>query len=444
MTIANSVKNALIVFFIIGAFDFSLAGNSRIFEKQMKGMSNEEYDFFILGKSFFRIPWVEAPSATTARDGLGPIFNANTCTSCHPRNGRGFARKKNGQLDRSVVVKLSSKPKGLSHEAQILLKHGVLGDKMYGGQIQTSSVFNVSSEATPFIYNRHFTVTYPDGKSVNLEKPVLELRDKNYGELDKDTSTSLRFAGPLVGMGLIDMIDEKEIISWADPDDKNGDKISGKANYVYSFEYEKMMLGKFNLKASTPTLKEQIAQAFHDDMGISNHLYSGSPCSKYQNECAKASKSKDEFDLTPLRLEAVSFYVSTLALPKQNITNHIGKESFESIGCIACHRPSYKLVDERVINPYSDFLLHDMGESLADGRGDFLASGREWRTQPLWGLRYAKTVLKQEPRYLHDGRARTLEEAILWHGGEALNAKLSFMRLDKKQRDALIGFLKEL
>lgn len=444
MKIVNCFKNALIVFLAIGAFSFLMAGNSRIFEKEIQGMSNDEYDFFILGKSFFRIPWVEAPSATTARDGLGPLFNANTCTSCHPRNGRGFGRRANGQLDRSVVVKLSAKPKGLKSEVIALKKYGVLGDKTYGGQVQVSSVFNVPHEATPLLHVNKYQAIYPDGKVVALEKPMVTFKDKNYGDFEQDIAMSLRFAPALVGMGLIDLIDESDIVSWADPNDKNKDGISGRANYVYSHEHGKIMLGKFNLKASTPTLKEQIALAFHDDMGISNHLYPGLPCTKNQEKCLNAPKSKHEFDLTPLRLEAVNFYVSSLALPKQKITNKVGEEIFGTIGCASCHRPSFTLQDKRVVRPYSDFLLHDMGADLADGRSDFLASGSEWRTQPLWGLRHAKSVLKKEPRYLHDGRARTLEEAILWHGGEALRAKLSFMGLHVKQREALIEFLKEL
>lgn len=436
--------NALIVLMTIGAFSFLSASSSSVFQKADPSFTDDEYDFFILGKSFFRIPWVEAPSATTARDGLGPLFNANTCSTCHPRNGRGFARKDDGSLDRSVVIKLSAKPKGLESEMETLRKYGTLGDKSYGTQIQVSGVFGVPHEATPRLHVKKFYVSYPDGRVVELERPYVELVDKNYGDLEEDVSLSFRFAGALVGMGLIDMIDEKDILSWADPFDENSDGISGRANFVYSQEYEKIMLGKFNLKASTPTLKEQIALAFHDDMGISNHLYTGLPCTINQKECNKASKSKDEFDITPLRLEAVNFYVASLALPKQKITNFEGKEVFESIGCVSCHRPSFTLANKKTIHPYSDFLLHDMGEALADGRVDFMARGNEWRTQPLWGLSHAKNVLKQNPRYLHDGRARSLEEAILWHGGEALRAKLLFMGLHVNKRESLIKFLKEL
>lgn len=436
-------KNALIVFLAVGAFSF-LWGKSHVFEKEGANFSNEEYDFFILGKSFFRIPWVEAPSATTARDGLGPLFNANTCTTCHPRNGRGFARREDGELDRSVVVKLSAKPKGLASEVKTLKMYGTLGDKSYGRQVQVSGVFGVPHEAIPRLHVKKFYVAYPDGKVVELERPYVKLTDKRYGEVEEGVSKSLRFATALVGMGYIDMIDEEDILSWADPFDENGDGVSGKPNYVYSHEYEKVMLGRFNLKASTPTLKEQIALAFHDDMGISNSIYPGLPCTNNQEKCLNAPTSKDEFDITPLRLEAVNFYVSSLALPKQKITNLKGKELFESVGCVSCHRPSYTLANGKTIHPYSDFLLHDMGEGLADGRVDFEASGKEWRTQPLWGLSHAKNVLKKSPRYLHDGRARSLEEAILWHGGEALRAKLLFMGLHVNEREALIKFLKEL
>lgn len=430
--------NALATFLVAGAFS---SINASIFEKSIP-LTDDEYDYFILGKSFFRIPWVEAPSATTARDGLGPLFNANTCTTCHPGNGRGYGRKANGQLDRSILIKLGAKSK--KDQSEELYKYGTLADKVYGRQLQTSGVFDVKPEAKPHVSNLEYKVTYPDGKVVTLQKPQVSFSELNYGALQEDTSISLRFAGALVGMGLIDRINEEDILSYEDEFDKNNDGISGKANMVYSWQYDKIMLGKFNFKASAPSVLEQSAMAFHDDMGITSFLYPNETCTKYQKDCLNAPKGSSEFDIPTFRLEAVNFYVSSLAVPEQKITQKNGEKLFHQIGCTSCHRPSFTLDDKTKIHPYSDFLLHDLGSGLADGRSDFKASGSEWRTQPLWGLKYAKKVLKKEPRYLHDARARSLEEAILWHDGEALRAKLAFMALHVNQRDELIKFLKEL
>ncbi len=427
--------------FLAGVFVF--ANSSKILTHPDRKLNDDEYDIFILGRSFFKIPWIEAPSATTARDGLGPLFNANTCTSCHPRNGRGEGRNEHGQLDRSMIVKLASKPK-TKEDREILKKHGVLGDKIYGTQLQNRGVYDVPYEAQPHIENEKKIITYKDGKQVELERPILSLTNLQYGKMDKDTSFTLRLAQPLIGMGLIDLIDERDILLYEDEFDKNKDGISGKANYVYSHEYKKIMLGRFNWKASTPTAKEQSALAFHDDMGISNYIYPSLPCTKNQKQCLDAPKSKHELDITPLRLEAVNFYVSNLKVPKSTITQTKGQELFSQIGCASCHRPSYNVAGNRTIYPYSDFLLHDLGEDLADKRGNFKAKGNEWRTQPLWGLKYAKTILKKDPRYLHDARARSLEEAILWHGGEASNSRKKFMELDKEDRQRVIKFLKEL
>ncbi len=437
----NFFFKALVVFLTTGAFLFGDV--SKVLTHPNKKMNNDEYDLFILGRSFFKIPWVEAPSATTARDGLGPLFNANTCHSCHPRNGRGAGRNSFGQLDRSVIVKLGRQALN-SHEDKLVKTQGVMGDPTYGGQLQISSIADVPFEGRPRLEVKEYITVYPDGREVVLQKPVLSLQDLQYGKMHKDTSYTMRIAQSLIGMGLIDLIDERDILSYADEDDKDNDRISGKPNYVFSREYQKIVLGKFNWKASTPTVKEQTALAFHDDMGISNPLYPGSPCTKKQKECSKEPKSRYEFDITELRLEAVNFYVSNLKMPPSHIKEKEGQKLFKQVGCASCHRPSYTLATKDKIHPYSDFLLHDLGEELDDGVGNFRAEGSEWRTQPLWGLGTAQKILKKQPRYLHDGRARSLEEAILWHGGEALHVKMNFMDLPKAQRDKLINFLKEL
>ncbi len=419
----------------------ALQAGCKIYTMPEKNLNYDEQDNFMLGKSFFRIPWVEAPSATTARDGLGPLFNANTCSTCHIGNGRGYGRDSQGQLDRSVIVKLhDTNPKKQNSKA--LNVDGVIKDKVYGGQIQVTGIFGVPKEARVELENKEYIVVYPDQRRVILQKPKVTFKDLGYGALQKSTKHSLRFAPTLVGMGHISRIPDKDILAFADPNDKNKDGISGRANYAYSYLFKKKALGKFNWKASNVKLVDQVATAFHDDMGISNPLLSSLPCTKSQKECLNAPKPRHKLDLPAERLSAVNFYTGHLRIPPQKVKNKTGEALFHNVGCASCHVMAHKAPTGQY--PYSDFLLHDMGEDLSDGRSEFEASGSEWRTQPLWGLKYAKRVLKQEPRYLHDGRARSLEEAILWHEGEALKAKLSFMNLSFKERQSLIQFLKEL
>ncbi len=434
-------KNIFLLLVLALAGTSLFGAGSKIYTKAQKNLDDDNYDAFILGRSFFKIPWVEAPSATTARDGLGPLFNANTCSTCHIRNGRGYGRYEDGQLDRSVIIKLHDTNPNKQDEKK-LSKDGVIKDKSYGGQIQFSSIYGVPREADIDLKNIEYEVIYPDNRRVILQKPKVLFTHLGYGPMQKGTKYSLRFAQSLVGMGHIDAISSKEILAFEDVDDRDKDGISGRANFVYSPLSSKKELGKFNWKASNAGLIEQIATAFHDDMGIDNHLYSATTCTKKQKKCLKAPKPRDKLDIPPLRLEAVNFYVSSLRIPKQVIKQTKGEESFNAIGCSSCHVRAFGTKQGQY--PYSDFLLHDMGEGLSDGRSEFRASGSEWRTQPLWGLKYAKKVLNKEPRYLHDGRARSLEEAILWHGGEALKSKLKFMKLSLKKRLELIEFLKEL
>ncbi len=432
-------KHSLALAFLVGAN--LLYGGSKILTLPDSKLDDDSRDFFILGRSFFKVPWVEAPSATTARDGLGPIFNANTCSTCHIRNSRGFGRSSSGQLDRSVIVKLHNTNPN-KQNPKMLYKDGVIKDKTYGGQVQISGVYGVNAEANINLENVEYEVIYPDNRRVMLQKPQIKFENLGYGPMQKDTKHSLRFAQALVGMGHIDGIEKDEILAFEDADDKNRDGISGKANYVYSPILKKQDLGKFNWKASNVTLIEQIATAFHDDMGISSEIFPTLPCTKYEKACLKAPKPRNEPDITPLRLEAVNFYVSFLKIPPQKITQKNGEKHFNAIGCNSCHVQAFATSKGQY--PYSDFLLHDMGSELADGRNEFKASGSEWRTQPLWGMKYAKKILAKEPRYLHDARARSLEEAILWHDGEAVGAKLRFMNLNAKKRQELIEFIKEL
>jgi len=408
----------------------------------VSGLDNDQTDRFILGKSFFRIPWVEPPSATTARDGLGPLFNANTCMHCHPNNGAGSTTDGSmtgSETSRALVLRLS---RSESKDLHSLHHLGFVPDSRYGAQLSINGVFGVPYEGKVGVRTQSISGTYPDGTPYRLEKPEFFADDLQYGALDGDTVVAPRIAPPLVGLGKIELIDDAAFLAHADPEDKNGDGISGRPNRVYSPESQSIRLGRYTWKGAAPTVKHQVAAAFSNDMGLTSPLFPEETCTKSQTECLKAPKARHPIDVTNERLDAVSYYLTHLKAPAHPVGFKEEKAAFESIGCAACHVPAYTGRNGETIRPYGDFLLHDMGEDLADGRSEFAASGTEWRTAPLWGLGIQNGAHPR--RYLHDGRARTVEEAILWHGGEAERAKKTFMQLSQEARDNLIRFLEHL
>lgn len=422
---------------------FTECNSKMAFMREQKGLNNDEIDQFILGKSFFRIPWVEAPSATTARDGLGPLFNANTCMHCHPGNGAGVAVNKDGTMTRSLLLRLSHKnPKDI----KLLKKVGFEPDSTYGAQLSKNGNHNVVAEGEPVVSYEELKGQYPDGTSYTLRKPTYSVINKGYGEFDEDTVLAPRIGSALIGLGQLELISEKDILAYQDIDDKDGDGISGKANYAFDPETNSTKLGRFTWKASATTVKHQSAGAAHNDMGLTNPLFPVHNCTKKQAACMEESeKGRFDFELPAQRLDAIAYYLSNLAIPKQRKTEkHLdGSKLFRSLSCTSCHVASYKTASGIEIKPYSDLLLHDMGDGLADGRSEFLASGSEWRTAPMWGMGLYEKV-SGEANYLHDGRARNIEEAILWHGGEAEKSKKAFMALDKSAREKVLDFLKSI
>ncbi len=428
------------------AKELSYSKDKSLLLKPLKGMSDEQYDMFILGRSFFTIPWVEAPSATTARDGLGPLFNANTCASCHPGNGRGNLYNSKGQFSRSLIPKVSIKNNGSKEHQETLRTNALIQEPTYGGQISINANHGIKFEAKADIRFEEIKVEFPDGEIDTLLKPIYALKDLQYGELHKDTIMTFRIAPSLNGLGLIEDISNEDILKNADEFDKNKDGISGRANYVYSPITKKMELGKYSWKASTTSIKHQVADAAINDMGLTTSIFPNDTCTDKQVECKKAPKPRDPIDITDLRLEAMTFYINNKKTysAKKDKNYKEGLKIFKSIGCAKCHIDSFTTKSGIQISPFTDMLLHDMGEALADGRSEFKANAKEWRTAPLWGLALHKKINKKEPRLLHDGRARDFQEAILWHGGEAKKIKENYMNLKKEEREKLLKFLKEV
>ena len=433
LSFKNTFTKSLIAIYAIGlfavqgsAYDITSNKSKSILLQPIDGLNDEQYDKFILGRSFFKIPWVEAPSATTARDGLGPLYNANTCASCHPNNGRGTVYNENGSFSRSLVAKPSY-------------------DLVYGSQIAINGIHGIKYEAKTDIKFQEIKITFPDGEIDTLLKPIYALKDLQYGPLDKKTILSFRLAPSLNGLGLISEISYEDILKNEDPNDKDADGISGRANFIYSPITKKYELGRFSWKANITTLKHQVADAANNDMGLTTIYYQNENCTKFQEECNKAPKPRDTIDLTNQRLEAIKFYLQKRKTYSQKINkNNKGYKIFKKIGCVNCHMDSFKTKDGIKFAPFSDILLHDMGEGLADGKIEGKANGREWRTAPLWGLSLHEKINNKKPRLLHDGRARTFQEAILWHDGEAKEAKKRYMNLKKEDRKELLEFLKEV
>ena len=420
---------------------FTNESGKEAFSKSVK-LSHKEEDFRVLGKSFFRIPWVEAPSATTARDGLGPLFSANTCIHCHPNNGAGVVYKSDKTLHRSLVMRLSI-PFDENSSKEALSKDGFIKEPTYGGQLSLSATSAITYEGSLSLEYDVKEVELKGGEKVSLHFPKYKLKNLNYGPLNPKANAAPRIALALVGLGAIEDIDEKEILKSEDAKDSNMDGISGKANWVYNPESQRIELGRFTWKAASASIKQQVANAAHNDMGLSNPLYPSENCSAKQEECTKDVKGIGEFDLTEERLNAIVYYLKTLKIPKQRVGGNFkeGEKVFRSIGCAKCHIESFRTKKGVQIHPYSDFLLHDMGESLSDGHSMFKADANEFRTPPLWGVGLYKEV-SGELNLLHDGRAKSVKEAILWHGGEAQSQKEAFKALSKKERDSLVEFVK--
>jgi CxxC motif-containing protein (DUF1111 family) len=407
---------------------------------------------FSVGNSFFRNPWVTAPATTTARDGLGPLLNTNACQNCHIKDGRGHPPAPGAQSAVSMLVRLSI-PAGSEH-AEIIQRLGVLAEPTYGAQLQDMANPGTAPEGKVRVSYSTQLVGFADGQQVELRTPSLEISQLGYGALHPDTLFSARIAPPMIGLGLLEAIPEAAILANADPDDRNGDGISGRANQVWDREQQRTALGRFGWKAGQPTLNQQNADAFANDMGLTTTLIAQDNCTAVQTDCRNAPHG-GEPEVSDNILASVLFYTRNLGVPARRGANTAqvlaGKNLFHQAGCQGCHTPQFITAADaaepelanQTIRPYSDLLLHDMGEGLADNRPEFLASGQEWRTPPLWGIGLTETV-NGHSQFLHDGRARNLLEAILWHGGEAEAAKQQVLTFNADERAALLAFLNSL
>jgi CxxC motif-containing protein (DUF1111 family) len=438
------------------------APNANSFSHFLDNLSFEQEEQFKLGNALFRKIWVSSPSSTQASDGLGPLFNARGCQSCHIKDGRGHPPFAGEDESASMFLRLSVPP-GETDERLAMdgVIAGEVGDPVYGTQLQDFAVPGLRAEGRMVIDYVEVPVTLGDGSVVSLRQPHYSVVDLGYGPLADDVMISPRVANPMIGLGLIEQIPAEDILALADADDLDGDGISGRANWTIDPDSETLMLGRFGWKAGMPTIRSQSAAAFAGDLGISTPLddLPHGDCTENQPECL-ALPSGEQMRLGASEapdpvLDLVTFYAQTLGVPQRRDVGDAkvlaGKAAFYEAGCASCHVPKFVTSRDaenpahrfQLIWPYSDLLLHDMGEGLADHRPEGQASGTEWRTPPLWGIGLTETV-SGHSFFLHDGRARNLTEAILWHGGEAQAARDAFAGMSQATRDNLLAFLGSL
>lgn len=402
---------------------------------RITGLTSAQNNAFFVGNSFFNQNWVEAPASTTARDGLGPLFNNASCSGCHFRDGRGEPFSGLGLLLR-------------------LSMSGGSGEPIYGGQFQDRSISTADVEGDLGISYLEMQGMYDDGTSYSLRVPTYDMLNLNYGGMDPSVLVSPRVGPAVFGLGLLEIISEADLLAHADESDSDGDGISGRPNYVFDPYHNDTRIGRFGWKSNQGSLAAQVAGAFNGDVGIKTNYFPNENHSTAQS-VLDALPNGGVIEIENDDLEKVILYCRTLAVPirrntnKSNVTR--GENLFRSLSCNKCHVERYQTSSEgsiaplknQTIRPYTDLLLHDMGPDLADNRPDGLATGSEWRTPPLWGIGLLETV-NGHSFLLHDGRARNFEEAILWHGGEAQQSVDEFKALDASERASVLTFIRSL
>ncbi|NRA56276.1 MAG: c-type cytochrome [Gammaproteobacteria bacterium] len=430
----------------------------KAFEQEAPNLSWGLSAAFDRGDGIFERPFAPAqrPGFSYNADGLGPIFNHNACESCHVGDGRAKPPAGPHEALDGGFVRVSIPGTGPYGES--------LSPKGYGHQIGDRAIDGVKPEATVRINWLETAGQFPDGETYSLRRPEFLLTDLAYGPMPDDAIFELRMAPPVHGLGLLEAIPQATLLAWSDPDDADGDGISGRPNYVWDLERGGKVMGRFSWKANAFDVRQQSAAAAYNDMGVNNELFlyryddqskthkARQNCEPEQISCLNAVDSLD-FELSPAQLRDVTTYLQLLGVVyRRNMDDpqvQKGEQLFHEAGCAGCHKSVVKTgkheisrLENQLIRPYSDLLLHDMGKGLS-GRPDFEATAQEWRTSPLWGIGVTEAV-NGHTNFLHDGRARNVQEAILWHGGEAENAQKKYTKLSKEDRQLMLTFINNL
>ena len=439
------------------------ADGKNAFSFPAANLTDDERTRFVIGNSFFKRNWVEAPASTKVRDGLGPHFISRSCGGCHVLDGRGRPPEILNRLGRhdqptEMLVRLSVS--GSPH-----LHDGVVPEPTYGDQFNNAAIQGVKPEGEVVLRYTPVKGRFADGTPYTLQKPDIGFRNLGYGPMAPGVMTSARVPPQLMGIGLLERVAEADILANAAAQAAQPGPIKGQPNRVWDAPSQQMVLGRFGWKANTGSLAHQTAGAFRGDIGITSTWAPDEACTPAQTDCLRAERGGHggEHEIDRTTLEDVVFYQAVLApVARRNVndpTVRQGQALFHQAQCATCHRPGYVTAEDRSdgpfprmtspalagqpIWPYTDLLLHDMGPGLADGRPDFLASGSHWKTPPLWGIGLIRGV-NGHTRLLHDGRANGVLEAILWHGGEAQAATQRVLKMNKAERTALVRFVESL
>lgn len=410
------------------------------FEQMALNIQGDDAQYFLEGRRLFHTNFVNGehtdagnPALDSQAGKAGPLANKTSCADCHEHNGRGTPPD-DGGLAETLVFKTYA----LDSTSEAPLQHPA-----YGRQLQTLGSDGFDAEGQVRVSSVEQVFTFDDGSEVALRTPSYEL-DAN------DAVLSPRLPRPVIGLGLLEAVSEQTLLSFADAEDCNGDGVSGRPNLVPDPSDGSLRIGRFGWKAGKVNVRHQVADALQLDLGVTTSLLP-------MVDCAGANCTDGtEPELADVDLDRLESYMRLVAVPPRRDTSNEsvrrGEDTFLKVGCARCHVPTlttgslHPLLElrDQVIHPYTDLLLHDMGEALSDaGAGEYTAAASEWRTPPLWGLGLASTV-NGEVHLLHDGRASTPLEAILWHGGEAQSAKDSFAALSSAERADLLAFLDTL
>jgi CxxC motif-containing protein (DUF1111 family) len=399
------------------------------FTHYAKNLTADELSTADAGRGPFDFHW-EPPQ-------LGPLYNNDACAGCHASNGRGLSQigtdfdiDVNGANSQSLIR--CSLVEGTPD-----VPGGPVPVPQLGTQLQDHAVGALPEIHATLAWEDQ-PALYGDNTMVMLRQPNLTIVTPDGQPLAPSILTSYREAPAIIGLGLLEAIDDATLEALADPDDADGDGISGRINHVWDPVAMATVTGRFGWKANQPNLRAQVAGAFAGDIGLSNKVF---------------PETDGQRDVSDMQFDQTVFFASVIAVPAsgpRDAKAYRGRTLFHDFGCAGCHIPTLVTgesatpeLSHQTIHPYTDWLLHDMGDSLTDSRPDFEASGREWRTPPLWGIGLTQLISPQAT-FMHDGRARTLEEAVMWHGGEAMAAREAFRTATAADRDALIAFLTTL
>ena len=420
-----------------------------LYAQPVSGLDAAQMRLFDDGLRQFRAPWTVFPRAD-GEWGLGPYFHANSCAGCHVNVGRGAVDEASSRPVFQLLVRLS-----VQHPQR---SGATAPHPAYDGQLQPFSIFGpttepISGEADVHVAWEPHKIVLADGDEILLRRPKLTIVNAKFGELNPQVMTSLRNTPALFGLGYLDAVPEADILALAEAQKALG--FNGRPNYVADDSTGRPRLGRFGWKANQPSISQQVAAAHLGDMGITSSLYPDDDCTGTEVQCLNFGYKKGKPELTDAAWQAVNHFMAATDVPRPRHVDEAqvrrGGQLFREMNCAVCHVPELKTgkydplpaLEGRRFHAYTDLLLHDMGDALADGRPDFRAGGRDWRTAPLWGIGVSARV-NGSVDLLHDGRARDVTEAILWHGGEAQGARDGFAKLRREDRDALVAFVNSL